>query len=142
MSAELTITVEAKDAAVCELIRAELSAFNRAAVNKPDRQHFNVVLRDAHGRVHGGLLASVNFDVLVIEDLFLEENCRRDGFGSRLMARAEEEAMRRGARTACVTTFSWQARPFYEKHGYTVFGELPYQGGAHRLFWLKKPLCE
>jgi hypothetical protein len=54
---------------------------------------------------------------------------------------AETEARKRGARLACVMTFSWQARPFYEKQGYEVFAELPYQNGAHMLYWLKKSLC-
>jgi hypothetical protein len=37
-------------------------------------------------------------------------------------------------------TYSWQARPFYEKLGYDVFGELPYRGGAHRRFFMRKTL--
>ena len=141
MSAELRIAVEATDAEVENTIRAALGAFNRAAVDKPERQRFNVVLRNHEGCMKGGLIASVNFDVMLIEDLFIEETHRRGGHGAKLMALAEEEGRLRGARRACVSTFSWQARPFYEKLGFRVFGQLPYRGGAHVLYWLDKPLC-
>ena len=141
VSAELRIAVEATDMEVENTIRAALGAFNRAAVDKPERQRFNVVLRNREGCMKGGLIASVNFDVMLIEDLFIEETHRRGGHGAKLMALAEEEGRLRGARRACVSTFSWQARPFYEKLGFRVFGELPYRDGAHVLYWLDKPLC-
>jgi GNAT superfamily N-acetyltransferase len=141
MSAELRIAIEASDETVERRIRAGLSAFNRAAVDKPERQHFNVVLRDGEGSVRGGLIASVNFDVMLIEDLFVDETYRRGGQGAKLVALAEEEGRARGARRACVSTFSWQARPFYEKLGFRVFGEIPYRNGAYVLYWLAKPLC-
>ena len=141
MSAELRISVEASDAEVEQTVRAALRAFNRAAVDKPERHHFNVVLRDDLGCVQGGLIASVNFDVMLIEDLFVEEAFRRGGHGAKLVALAEAEGRARGARRVCVSTFSWQARPFYEKLGFRVFGELPYRNGAHVLYWLTKPLC-
>ena len=137
----MRISVEASNAEVEKTVRAALGAFNRAAVDKPERQHFNVVLRDDHGCVQGGLIASVNFDVMLIEDLFVEEVFRRGGHGAKLVALAETEGRSRGARRACVSTFSWQARPFYEKLGFRVFGELPYRNGSHVLYWLAKSLC-
>lgn len=141
MSAQPLITVEANDPSVNEVIHARLRAFNRAMADWPERQHFNVVLRDAEDRVCGGLLASLSCDVLRIEDLFVEEALRRSRYGEQLMAMAEKEGVRRGARLACVNTFSWQARPFYEKLGYAVFAEIPYRNGMHIMYWLKKALC-
>jgi len=37
-------------------------------------------------------------------------------------------------------TLSWQARPFYEKLGYRVFGEMPFADGAHRRYFMRKDL--
>lgn len=141
MAEELRIVVEAKDDAVDQAIHAGLRAFNRAIVNWPERQPFNVVLRDGENRACGGILASVSFDVLVLEDVFVEETRRCGGSGTRMIAVAEEEGVRRGARLAVVSTFSWQARPFYEKCGYAVYAEVPYNDGAYTLFSLKKRLC-
>jgi len=133
--------VEAKDEAVDQAIHAGLRAFNRALANWPERQRFNVVLRDSEGNVRGGNLASVNFDVLVLEDVFVDDTCRHHGHGAKLMALAEEEGRRRGARLATVSTYSWQARPFYQKLGYAVYAELPYNDGGYTLYSLKKSLC-
>jgi len=135
------VAVEPKDEAVDQTIHAGLRAFNRARVNWPERLHFNGVLRDGHGRVRGGILASINFDVLMLEDVFVEESCRGAGYGAQLMALTEKEGHRLGARLAVVSTFSWQARPFYEKCGYSVYAQLPYNDGTQTLFSLKKSLC-
>ena len=137
----MNIALEAKDEAVDRFVHTGLRAFNRTRANWPERQHFNVVLRDKEGRVRGAILASVNFDVLVLEDVFVEESCRGGGTGARMMSLAEEEGLRRGARLAVVSTFSWQARPFYEKCGYTVYAEVPYNNGAYVLYSLRKSLC-
>ena len=123
------------------MVHTGLRAFNRARANWPERQHFNVVLRDSESDVRGGILASINYDVLVLEDVFIQENCRAGGHGARMMALAEEEGLRRGARLAVVSTFNWQARPFYEKLGYAVYAQLPYNEGRYTLYSLKKSLC-
>jgi GNAT superfamily N-acetyltransferase len=41
------------------------------------------------------------------------------------MREAEQEAVRRGCPRVFVETLSFQALPFYEKCGYTVFSRLP-----------------
>jgi GNAT superfamily N-acetyltransferase len=141
MADALNITIESPDEAVTGQIHASLRAFNRAAVERSAREVFSVALRDAEGRLEGALIASIRFDVLNIQDLFIEELHRHGRYGARLIAMAETEARKRGAQLACVMTFSWQARPFYEKQGYEVFAELPFQNGTHALYWLKKSLC-
>jgi GNAT superfamily N-acetyltransferase len=136
----LNFIIEPPDDAVSAQIHAGLGAFNRR-IEGSERQLFNVVLRDGDGRLQGALLASVRFDVMNIQDLYIEEPHRGDGHGAKLIAMAEAEALKRGARSACVMTFSWQARPFYEKQGYAVFAEISYLDGAHTLYSLKKSLC-
>ena len=62
------------------------------------------------------------------------------GLGSSLLATAEHEARLRGCRGAWLDTFEFQARGFYERAGYVVFGEIPdYPPGSARYF-LKKAL--
>ncbi|HEY3638180.1 MAG TPA: GNAT family N-acetyltransferase [Rhizomicrobium sp.] len=138
---ELSIAIEPPDEDVKNRIVSGLIAFNRAEVNQPERQYFNAVLRDGNGHVQGGIIASVNFDVMRIEEFFVEEPWRRGGHGARLVASAEAEGARRGAKLSCVMTYSWQARPFYEKQGYQIIATLPYRGGEHTLYWLTKSLC-
>ena len=58
-----------------------------------------------------------------------------------MLAAAEAEALRRGCRGARLFTYSFQARGFYEKHGYTVFGVLDDFPPGHSQIWLRKTLA-
>jgi ribosomal protein S18 acetylase RimI-like enzyme len=58
----------------------------------------------------------------------------------RLLQRAEEYAREHGCHAAWLDTFTFQARGFYEKQGYTVFGEWPNYPGEHRRYFLWKKL--
>ena len=50
----------------------------------------------------------------------------------------QAEAQARGCFGAWVDTFSFQARPFYEKQGYTVFGTIADQPPGHARHFLFK----
>lgn len=54
-----------------------------------------------------------------------------------MLALAEEEALRRGAALAHLDTFDFQARGFYERAGYEVFGTLDYPTGVRRFYMCK-----
>jgi GNAT superfamily N-acetyltransferase len=72
--------------------------------------------------------------------LWLDAPLRRLGYGSRLLRRAEADARAAGCARVELHTFSFQARPFYEKQGYRVFGQLDdYPPGASA-YWMVKEL--
>ena len=71
---------------------------------------------------------------------------RRDGdewsrvyLYNRILRRFESRAAAQGCRHAYLYTFSFQARGFYERLGYTCFGELPNYPVGSRYF-MKKTL--
>jgi hypothetical protein len=57
-----------------------------------------------------------------------------------LVEALEEAAIRLGCRGAYLDTFSYQARPFYGKLGYAVFGTLEDYPPGHRRFFMRKAL--
>ena len=85
---------------------------------------FAVLLHDRRRRLVGGLLASTHWQWLFISHLWIDETVRRQGYGTQLLLKAEAEARSRGCKHAYLDTFSFQARGFYEAHGYQIFGEL------------------
>ncbi len=116
-----------------------LIAFNAARGNLLQVPTLTVLLRDASGAIHGGLLGAVVWTWLYVDVLWVADAHRGAGHGSRLLAAAEEEAVRLGCRAAHLDTFGFQARPFYEKHGYQVFGALDdYPQGESRYFLWKR----
>ena len=72
----------------------------------------------------------------------MDEQARRQQLGRRLVTAMEAEATRRGCHSAYLDTFSYQARPFYEKLGYEVFGTLENYPPGHQRFYMRRCLVE
>jgi GNAT superfamily N-acetyltransferase len=100
-----------------------------------------VLLRDGAGAALGGVTAYTDRGWLYLDCFWLPDGLRRGGWGSRVLAAAEAEALRRGCRHARLFTYSFQARGFYERHGYTVFGVLDGFPPGHSQIWMRKDLA-
>lgn len=103
-------------------------------------QDLAFVLRDAAGTVVGGALAETNAGWCFIKGLWVTELQRGLGHGSRLLSALENGARSRGCIGIYLDTYSFQARPFYERHGYTVFGVLPDLPPGGAKYYLAKRL--
>jgi GNAT superfamily N-acetyltransferase len=131
--------VQAPDAADREAIAAPLRAYNRSKVPTLDIQPLVIALRDAEGRTIGGLWGETALDWLHIDLLGIPESMRGQDVGTAILLRAEEIARERGCVGAWLDTFAFQARGFYEKLGYSVFGEIPdHPVGGARYFLRKR----
>ena len=96
-------------------------------------------LFDDGGETAGGLYGTIAYDWLIIELLVVPEAIRGSGLGSRLIAKAEAEAQAQGCIGAWLDTFSFQARGFYEKLGYSLVGSIPdHPLGGARYFMSKR----
>lgn len=100
----------------------------------------NLVLRNSQEMVIGGLLGETNAGWLFIKGLWVDESQRRRGHGSRLLAAAEDEARTRQCIGVYLDTYSFQAKPFYERAGYAVFGELSDHPPGGAKYYLAKRL--
>ena len=106
----------------------------------PGFRPLGVFMRDEHGTLLGGVWGHVNWNWLSINLVWVAEALRRGGHGRRLMAELEAAARVRGCEHAHLDTFSYQARPFYERLGYEVFATLDDYPRGHRRFFMKKRL--
>jgi GNAT superfamily N-acetyltransferase len=86
----------------------------------------------------GGLLGDIWAAWLQVRTLDVAAPARGRGFGTELMERAELYAVERGCTDAFLDTFSFQARPFYEKLGYRVFGMLENRPAGHQHCFMTK----
>jgi GNAT superfamily N-acetyltransferase len=116
-----------------------LIAYNQVKTGRNDSRPLVIAVESADGAVVGGLWGRTAYDWLFVELLFVPEPLRGRGLGSELMKRAESEARARGCQNAWLDTFEFQARAFYERLGYTCFGELKdYPVGSARYFMRKR----
>ena len=133
--------VHAPDEADRAVILAGLIEFNARAAGPAESESLGLVVREqAGGEVIGGLWARRAREWLFIELLALPPYAQRRRLGSELMERAEAEAREKGCSGVWLDTFSFQARPFYEKRGYRVFGEIADYPAPHRRFLLARRL--
>jgi GNAT superfamily N-acetyltransferase len=123
-------------------IQEPLRRFNRDAAGDSKARPLAVLLSDPQTEeIVGGLWGATRWGFLHIDLLFIPEFLRRQRLGSKLVRMAEEEAIRRGCHVAWVGTYEFQARGFYERLGYTVFGTLDGPPPVYPSYFLKKILA-
>lgn len=127
---------EKDQAAVLETLRR----FTRETVPVLDNLDFAAYVERSDGDVVGGLTASSRWGGFHIEMLALPSELRGQGLGARLLVLAEQEARRRGCHHMLLDTQAFQARPFYEQHGFSVFGQIEGPGPYYPRFFMQKPL--
>ncbi|POX42690.1 GNAT family N-acetyltransferase [Streptomyces sp. Ru73] len=114
-----------------ELLGERLDAFNNAATGGAEETEFSVRVTDTDGGIIAGLTGWTWGDLGGIELLWVHEDHRQAGWGTRLLQAAEAEARRRGCARMAVSTYSFQAPAFYARHGYRETGRLPGLPGGH-----------
>ena len=128
------------DPAVERAVRAGLDAYNLGFVPLDNYQPLNLFVPGPDGAILGGLLGGTYWGWLYISIFWLDESLRGKGLGSQILRAAEDEARGRGCRHVYLDTIDFQALPFYQKHGYTLFGVLDDKPPGHKSFYLRKDL--
>ncbi len=97
----------------------ELDKVNAAATADvaPSRE-LTVRVLDGSGDLAAGMSGWTWGVAAGIGMTWVREGARGDGLGSRLLAEFEAEARARGCTHVFVTSFTFQAPGFYERHGY------------------------
>ena len=97
-----------------------------------DEEEFVLKIENENGEIIGGCIAEAyeyHWSRMFLNTLWVEERWRRHGLGSVLLREVERIAREKGCRVVTLGTASYMARPFYEKHGYTVFTTLKMANG-------------
>jgi GNAT superfamily N-acetyltransferase len=134
-----TMAVEADpDPAHRDTLRRLLLDYTDTRAAPAELRDFALLVRDAAGAILGGMWGWSGRGWLYIDLFGLPPSLRRSGMGTRLMAMAEAEARARGCIGLYLDTFSFQARPFYEKQGLSVFGQIDNYPAGHIRYFLSK----
>jgi GNAT superfamily N-acetyltransferase/predicted enzyme related to lactoylglutathione lyase len=137
-----TLGVESAPAAAdVQVLRDGLSEHALSATRTAGFHDVAVFARAADGTIVGGAMALLNWTWLYLALLWVAPELRGTGLGHALLARIERVGVDAGCTDVHLDTFSYQARPFYERHGYEVFAALERYPDDHRRYFMRKRLA-
>jgi ribosomal protein S18 acetylase RimI-like enzyme len=123
-----------------DLIFNGLAEFNESRAGDARFKEFGIFASGESEATIGGLLGHTLWNGFFISTLWVAEAVRRKGIGQQLLARAEELAIQNGCDHIHLDTFDFQARDFYEKNGFQIFGAIEDYPVGHKRYYLVKKL--
>ena len=127
-----------------DVIENKITSYNNSQVLFIQEQPFinlNFCIKDDNGVIIAGITSVMYcWGMLFVDILAVDEKYYKNGLGSKLLSHVESEAKKLGATLAHLDTFDFQAKDFYIKHGYEVFGILDDCPKGHKRYYMKKVL--
>ena len=131
---------EAADPDDIQAVRDGLTTYNLQFLPDAEYKPLQVFVRGSDGNVVGGLIGTTSWGWLYVYLFWVDESLRGNDYGSKMLAIAEQEALRRGCHHAHLDTLDFQAPDFYENQGYILWGELEDFPVGHKRYFYKKEL--
>jgi SAM-dependent methyltransferase len=125
-----------------DIVRLEdrINEFNFARTGFHDGRELAILERDAGGDLVAGLYGWTWGASCEVRFLWVRQDHRKRGLGTRLLQAAEAEAARRGAGQIVLSTHGFQAPHFYRRLGYEVTGVVDDHPRGWRQYWMRKAL--
>lgn len=102
----------------------------------------NKVIKGEKGDIIAGINSRMYYwNCINVDILWVKEEYRRFGLGSMLLNEVERIAKEKSCYLIHLDTFDFQAKDFYLKHGYEIFGILEDCPKEHKRYYLKKILA-
>lgn len=117
-----------------------LRQFNEAAAGPYHDEPLALAVRDDKGVLIGGLSGLFYWNMLHVHLLWVDQSHRHSGYGTALLARAEDVAMKRGCEVIYLETYTFQAPNFYRRRGYTSLGSMADAPKGFETTWFVKRL--
>lgn len=125
-----------------ELIVDKIVEYNLSKVPIIQESSFiwiNRVIVDTYGDIIAGINSKMYcWNCLYIDILWVKEEYRKEGLGSKILNEIEKVAKDKGCYLIHLDTFDFQAKDFYIKHGYDIFGILDECPQRHKRYFMKK----
>ena len=127
-----------------ELIEEKLDEIDRSIVppkEGAEEKELIFKITDKMGNIIAGCILEIDcWKNADLDILWVDEKHRRNGLGSALIRKAEKTAREYGCRMMVLGTFDFQARPLYEKHGFSMCGTIRDWPRGHENYTLMKKL--
>ena len=106
---------------------------------EPSYYPVNRIIKGTDGDVIAGINSVLyGWNCLHVDILWIKESFRKQGYGTLLLNEVERISKEKGCKLIHLDTFDFQAKDFYLKQGYEVFGILNDCPTSHKRYYLKK----
>jgi GNAT superfamily N-acetyltransferase len=122
-----------------QFMEDQLYEFNTVQTGKDDGQLFAFFVRNEQQEIVAGLSGWTWAQACEIQTLWVHPAWRTQGYGRDLLEAAEQEARARGCNVILISSYSFQAPAFYQKHGYELAWQLnDFPPGHQHCFLVKR----
>jgi GNAT superfamily N-acetyltransferase len=142
MTADNGIKKVAPSSEELQFLEDRLYEFNSGQAGQADGQLFAFFIRNDRTEIVAGLAGWTWARACEIRSLWVHASLRRQGYGSRLLESAEREARTRGCKVILISSYSFQAPAFYQRHGYRPAWQLNDFPPGHNYHYFVKRLEE
>lgn len=118
-------TVAGPDPLLAAELERALTAYNMAATGVTEEIGFSVQTRTADGELIGGVTGWIWGYTSGMSMVWVADAHQGQGWATRLITAAEEEARTHGCRRMFVSSFTFQAPDLYRRIGYQEIARVP-----------------
>ncbi len=112
--------LESPEQELLDYLEKKIDDFNWANWEIKERLPMAVQIKNDSGEVTAGAGARSFGDWVLLDTLWVSEELRGQNIGSKLLAEIEAIGKKRGCKKCLLDTLNFQAKPFYENHGYVT----------------------
>ncbi len=126
-----------------DIIDTKLYEYNKQCVpatQKPEIIDIHYVIKENDTVIAGICAEAYTWKILYLQLLFVEKAHRNTNLATLLLNRVEKDASAIGVKLVHTDTYEFQAKDFYLRHGYEVFGVLDNCPQGYKRYYLKKQL--
>lgn len=137
--------IQSKDQSDWNKVQQSLIDFNSEFMSTELTNKYEeicLVVKDEQDKICGGLNAVICWNFMEISMIFIDEEIRNYGYGRKLMEQVEQIALNEKCDFIKLDTLEFQAKEFYEKLGYKVFGEIENVAKKYKHYYMIKDLIK
>lgn len=121
-------------------VRNKLIEYNSQNTSNGNYEEVNLCVKDNQDNIIAGLISAICWNWLEIDILWVDDEYRNQGYGTKLLKEIESIAISKNCTFIKLNTFSFQAPEFYKKHGYNVIAVIDNAPIGSKHYYLKKDL--
>lgn len=118
---DINIINNPSDDDIKNLLKLSSNDYNKITGNKLFKNIY-ITAKNQENEILGGMVAYIGWEWLYISTLWVHEQHRNKKIATKLVDEVEKHAIRLGVNKSFLGTTDFQAKNFYQKNGYNVFG--------------------